>query len=163
MDRARGPVGPAKRLTATTPDALEEIEALIHDAHFDSADIVHDESAGTLTIPFAQEDEDWEGDEPPWELLRQTRWYDEHRVPFYAGRLTVHHVTAVDLPGFEDIWMLVGIRYDAGPGRVRINALDQIDAHVERLRVEAELTGTVALNIRRRSYRLLNAERDTIM
>ena len=152
-----------KRLSATTPGGLEEIDALIHDAHFDSSDIVHDETAGTLTIPFAQEDQDWEGDEPPWELLRQTRWYDEHRVPFYAGRLTVHNVTAVELPGFEDTWMLVGIRYDAAPGRVRIDALDRIDAYVTRLHVEAELTGTVALDIKRRSYRLLNAERDQIM
>lgn len=166
MDRARGPVGPPvpKRLRATTAAELGEIEGLIHDAYFDPEALAFDEQEHTLTVPFSQEDHDWRGDEPPWEPLGRSWWYEEHRVPFYEGRLTIHHVTAVELPpDFSDIWMLVYIRYDEVRRRVLLDALVKIHASVERLEVTAELTDRVVKDIRRRSYRFFHGERDQIM
>ena len=161
MDGARRAV--ARRLEATSEHELAAITALIHDAYFDPDGIALDEDAGRLSIPFQQEEQGYEG-EPPWELLHSTWLYDEHRVPFYAGTLTVHDVSGVHLPrGFGAMPMLVEIGYDAGRGRVRIDAYDPLDAAVERLHVSAELTAEVALNVRRRSYRLLRAERDQRM
>lgn len=165
MDRARGPVGPGpqRRVTASRPDELEAITDLVHDAYYDDDAIVFDERERTLTIPFEQEDEAREV-EPPWELLRSTRWYVEYRVPFYAGRLTIHHVT--EFRGTEDSdapGQLVEIRYDGALGRVTIDAWDEMHVSVGRLEVTAELTDRPTRNMRRRTYRLLNLERDEIM
>ena len=167
MDRARGPVGGsgsvAVRLRATAPGELEAISGLIHDAHFDYDEVAFDEGQRTLTIPFHQEVQSWSRGrgEPPWESVRSTRWYQEYRVPFYRGRLTVHHVTAFE--GVADSGAppeLVGIRYDGARGRVTIDDWGEIHVGVERLEVTAELTDEATLTMRRRWYPLLNLERD---
>jgi hypothetical protein len=151
------------RLEARSQVELAAITDLIHDAYFDPDAIAFDEGAGRLVVPFQQEDVG-EQRESGWELLRTTWLYDEHRVPFYAGTLTVENVTRVERPeDFGDVPMLVEIGYEPKRGRVRIDAYDPLDATVEGLHVTAELTTEVALNMRRRTYRRIAAERDKPM
>jgi hypothetical protein len=152
----------AQHLTVTSRAELGRITLVIHDAYFDSGAIVHDEQAARLVIPFEQEHVDWTG-EPPWEHVRTTWLYDEYRVPFMTGRLTIHHVTGIES---DRDWagdgpeQLVSMDYDEARGRVTVDAWSKLRVTVERLEVEAHLTDEMTRLMRRRTYRFLRAESD---
>jgi hypothetical protein len=147
----------ARRAVARTRAELAEVSALIHDADFDADRIDFDEAAARIVVRFAQE----RGGAPPEPPLRRTWLYDEYRVPFHAGTLTIEHVSGACFPKrFGAMEMLVGVDYDEGRRRLRLDAYDVVDIAVERLEVSAELTDAVAFEVRRRRYRLASAERD---
>lgn len=102
--------------SASTPQELRAVSGAIHDAYFDPDEVVFDESAGQLLVPFAQEAGPW-WEPPPKQLIRRTRLFSEYRVPFMSGTLKVHHVTAVECDeGWGDMGMLTGSTTTHGGG-----------------------------------------------
>ena len=155
----------ATTLSATTADELEPITIAVHDSYFEPDDVVHDLTAGTFMIPFAQEAVQWEDESLPQPVeLRRTWLFTEERVPFMAAELTIHHVTSVEDDDWLDFPMLVAVRYDERRGTVEVSTTSgRLKLAVERLHVTARTGHEVVKNVRRRTYRLLRAESDREM
>jgi len=144
---------------AETPDGLEEVSGVIHDAWFDIDGVRYDETTQVLIIPFAQEggwgpmldDPAWR-DAPKPELVRTSWRYRDERVPFVRGTLRITAVESVTLDqGAGDAAMLLELLYDSATRRLTVEGVSgDLVARVHRLDVTAELVNEVALYVRRR-------------
>jgi hypothetical protein len=148
-----------KRLRATTPEELEEVAGCVHDAYFEHEQVVFDEAACTVTVPFVQEGGEWlelpHASLPEPEVLRKTWRYKEYRVPFLRCEVVVHSARSVHLgpkDTFPDPGMLDYIEYDSAGAQVLIRAVTgpEISVQVDSLQLEMVITDAVALNVRRR-------------
>jgi hypothetical protein len=146
---------------AESPEALQEVSGVIHDAYFDAGHVRYDHAARLLSVPFAQEWGDWwpldedaeRHDAPRPEPVRKTWRYTEERVPFMRGLLRVRHVTSFTADAEAgDAGTLLGVRYDAATRRLTIDGVSgNLAATVENLEVTAELrSDEVALHVARR-------------
>jgi hypothetical protein len=152
---------------AQSPEALRDVSAVIHDAYLDVDEVHYDQAGRCIRIPFAQ---DWgrlvNDDEPAQagpraELTRRTWRYVETRVPFVRGVLCVRHVSSFAADANAgDASMLLGIRYDAGAGRVTIDgASGDLTALVDQLDVAAEVRPEeIAAHVLRRHGRIGSSE-----
>jgi hypothetical protein len=112
-------------------------------------------------VPFAQEAGGWE-EMPQMEFVRGSWRYDEYRVPFMRGTLTIHE--AVDIQaqdGWGDMGMLVGVGFDETTMRVKLESASTLQVTVSDLRVEAHVTDEVVGHVRRRRGRILGMETST--
>ena len=145
---------------ARTTDELDLVAGPLGDAYFDIDELEHDEGAGVLTIPFAQEggwgplleDPAWR-DAPRAETVRVTWRFREERVPLMRGVLTVRNVEAVAIDdGAGDAGMLLNLSYDEGTRTLTVEGVSgNLKAVVESLDITSELRpDEVALYIRRR-------------
>jgi len=139
---------------AASIDELRAIAGATHDAHFDPDEVVHDEAAHTLVVPFAQEAGEWQ-EMPQMELVRRSWRVDEYRVPFMRGALTIHDVVEIQVKdGWGDMGMLVGVGFDESAMQVKLKSESTLRVTVSNLRVEADLTDEVVGHARRRVGRI---------
>jgi hypothetical protein len=146
---------------ARSPEELQEIAGVTHDARFNGREaVVFDEGAAQLTISFEQEGGAWCGGPEP-ELVRETWRYREYRVPLLRGRLIIRRVLAVrNLDEWGDMEMLVGIDYNRRHGEVRVYADGALRVQVSAVDVVATITDEVAGALRRRNRKLTRVQSD---
>jgi hypothetical protein len=144
---------------ADTPEALNEVAGVIHDAWFDIDDVRHDAGTQTLIVPFAQE-WDWGPmlDDPAWrdaarpQVVTRIGPYRKERVPLMRGVLRIGAVESVAIDeGAGDAAMLEELRYDSAARTVTVEGISgDLRARVHRLDVTAELGSEVSRWVHRR-------------
>jgi hypothetical protein len=120
-------------VTATTPDYLPAIDALIHDWWFEAADVDCNETTGTLTIPFTR---DFPLDGGSLFRRRKTRQVQ--------GRLIVRGLPGCTIRDTEGVgrYDFNRLSYDSATRKLRIETgvPIHIEASVNSLDVGVELT-----------------------
>ena len=125
-------------IIVTCPDHLDRVP--LHDAWFDSDEVVHDPSARTLTLRFAQEPGPTDGVPEP-QLVRKARLSTEQRVAFLDWLLVIHNVGEVRAQdGWADMGMLEGLTFDSEQREVSIASNGVMRVTIETLHLEAHVS-----------------------
>jgi hypothetical protein len=155
------------RVTEPAPEQMRRVDRVIHDGVMDADQVVFDAATGTVTIPFAQEPDNFEDlPGPPLErpVLRRTTWrYREYRVPLYRAVLLLRRVRSFDMGTTGEAWgYLTQLKWEPWLSRIRIplGARDDAVAVVESFDLEVRLTAGRAGSIRRRIGRFTAIETD---
>jgi hypothetical protein len=149
-------------LTARTPEDLGPLDGWLHDAYFEYEEIAFDQGSQVVAIPFAQEAGNAIPSPLASEHLRRTWRYEDWRIPFFRGSLTVRDAAGFDQDesGTGEPGMLGGISYSDGALRVATVTGPALVIPVGRLDLELALGEEVSFWVRRRIGRWTSAESD---
>jgi hypothetical protein len=145
-----------RTIRACDPVALEEVSGWAHDGDLLIDDRTFERAAGTLILPFEQEPLGGVSGLPQPELVSESRWAREYRMPYLRCVLRIHRAEGCDADWDGVGPSLLGLFWDAQKSELVVHTgAEPIRARVTALEVELDITDEIVSVRRRRNGRLL--------
>jgi hypothetical protein len=150
-----------ERVTADTPERLDEISGLVNDAYADPKFVVFDQARHEVRFPCAQEIDTWrelpEASLPRTKVWKRPGWpFVRMLIPFFQIDLTIRNARSMRLgpeDRLADPWSLNEFLYDRRARRLVLDPTvgPDLAIEVEGIDVEGAITDHVALMVERRT------------